>query len=309
MRLSEAIREFTKWKYIQVSPSTIYGYDGNLRHFCIFIRDKEIEKITLDDVVEWIDWNTKMGFKTSQVEKHSIAIKELLRFYKNRGHNVLDYSLVPLPKRKNISIPRVANDSDYYKLLNSIPASSAYYHIRNRAIIGLLHDTGARVGEIMSLDIDDIDLENNRAFIRTEKDRTDAPFRNIFWRKEVTIYLRTWIIKRKKLLEFLEIEDDKALFISVNGGSKHCRKGSVARRMDITACTNMLRKVSNLAGLKKNINAHSFRHNIGRQLAERGASNSSISQILGHKNISSSEVYTRLFSGQLEKVYHKFFGS
>jgi site-specific recombinase XerD len=305
MKLHEAIGEFTRWKYIKVKPTTIYGYDGNLRHFCIFLRDPDIEDITLNDILDWIEWNTKMGFKTSQVEKHCVAIKELLKFYSRQNYRVVDPELVPYP-RKSTPIPRVANDDDYYKLLNAIPKLFAYYHIRNRAIIALLHDTGARIGEIMSLDVGDVDLKGNSAVIRTEKSREDAPFRNIFWRKETTIYLQTWVVKRKKLLKQTELTDKDAFFISVNGGV--CGDGRTGRRMDILACSEMLRKYSNLAGLKYNLNAHSFRHNLGRKLAERGADNSNISQILGHKSLDSSRIYTQLFNPQLKRLYHKILG-
>lgn len=293
MKFSEAINKFSEWKYLKVKFSTVYGYDIHLRHFCIFLRDPNIESITLEQIVEFLSWNAKMGFKASALQKKALAIKEFLEFYGRQKYGVVDYALVPVAKKEN-TMPRILDEDDFKKLVNIIPpAGNAYYHIRNLAIIDLLHDSGARIGELMSLDIKDLDLKKMEAIVKTEKSREDSPFRKIFWyRPEITNSLKKWLEKREELLEKTIIEEREALFISVNGGC--CANGRSGRRMDIEAACEMLRKYSRLAGLKYVINAHSFRHRVGHELAKRGANNSLISEVLGHSNLESSRIYTRL---------------
>lgn len=303
MKFSEAINKFSEWKYLKVKFNTIYGYDIHLRHFCIFLRDPDIEQITLDQIVEFLFWNERMGFKASALQKKSLAIKEFLDFFGKQGYNVINYQLVPIP-RKEYAMPRVLNDEDFEKLVRAIPQDSdAYYHLRNLAIMNLLHDSGARIGELISLNIEDIDCKKMEAIVHTEKDRSDSPFRKIFWyRKETAKSLEKWLLKREELLTKTRIEEKEALFISINGGC--CGDGRTGRRMDIEAVGEMLRKYSRLAGLKYVINAHSFRHRVGHELARKGANNSLISEILGHQSLESSRIYTRL-NGLAGEIFRK----
>lgn len=304
MKLLETINKFTQWKYLKVKPNTIYGYDGHLRHFCIYLKDPEVEDILLEQINEYLIFCQKVGFSGNTLEKYGLAIKELMDFCQKSRLSVIDPGLVPIPQ-KEYRLPRVANEEDFLKLIFTIPEkSSAYYHIRNKAIIWLLHDSGARIGEIASLNISDLDLVQKNAATKTEKVRTGMPYRKIFWyNKQTTQALEGWIKKRKQLLEKTKIEDRDALFISVNGGV--CSDGTVGRRIDIEAMAEMLRKYSRLAGLPYIINAHSFRHRIGNELAKRGANNSVISEVLGHQSLESSRGYTRLHGPELQKVFDK----
>ncbi len=301
MKYKNAIDQFAKWKTLQVKQGTIYGYYWQLVNFGIFLKNKDIEKITEKDITEYLYWSDFFGHRASTKEKQAIAIKKLLEYCRLKGVQCEEPRLVPMIKKDRV-MPRIANDSDYYALLNIIP-TSGYNHIRNRAVISLLYDSGARLGEIISLNIDDIDLSNKSCIIKTEKTNS---FRNIYFREATIVYLKTWIAKREELLEKLTIEDREALFISVVGGA--CGEGTNARRCDISACGEMLRKYSKQAGLKSTFNAHSLRHRYGRVLAEKGANNSVISQLMGHSNIDSSKVYTDLFSGTLKKIYQNVFG-
>jgi integrase/recombinase XerD len=301
MKYKDAINQFAKWKTLQVKQGTIYGYYWQLVNFGIFVKNKDIDKITEKDITDYLYWSDFFGHRGSTKEKQAIAIKKLLEYCQLKGIDCEQPQLVPIIK-KDRTFPRVANESDYYKLLNIIPVSG-YNHIRNRAIIALLYDSGARLGEIISLNISDIDIENKQCIIKTEKNNS---FRNIFFREATIVYLNTWIKKREQILEHLTIEDKNALFVSVVGGA--CGEGTNARRCDIAAAGEMLRKYSKMAGLKSTFNAHSLRHRYGRVLAEKGANNSVISQLMGHNNIDSSKVYTDLFSGTLKKIYHGVFG-
>lgn len=304
MKFKKALDEFAKWKTPQVKGNTIYGYYWQLVHFGEILKDKDIEKITINDIVEHIHWLEYYKHSGSTIEKFAIAIKNLLQYYEMKGLRVENPGLVPKIKKDRV-MPRVANESDYYKVLNVIP-TSGYNHIRNKAIVALLYDSGARLNEILSLNIQDIDVEKKHITIRTEKHSENSPFRNIFYREQTIVYLNTWIKKRERLLKTLSIEDKDALFISVRGGV--CGEGTEARRTDIAAMGEVLRKYSKQAGLQNTFNAHSLRHRFGRVLAEKRVDDLLIAQFMGHRNVDSSRIYTELFGPVLHRIYNKVMG-
>jgi site-specific recombinase XerD len=310
MKLLEAIENWVSWKSLKTANNTIYGYRGNLLHFCIFLRNPEIENINLDQIIEYLGWCQKMGFKGSSLEKYGIAIKELIEYYKKQGYEVIDPSLIPIPKIYDRAMPRVLDDKDFEKLVKVIPKeSNAYYHIRNRAIIWMLFSTGARVSEVANLKVSDLDVSRQEAFIKTEKSRDNMPFRKIFWTKECARELNRWLEKRKELImktEIINPEDKEFLFLSVNGGC--CGDGKTGRRIDIGAIGEAVRKYSRLAGLKYTLNPHSFRHRMGRELVKKGTDVNIVSQILGHKSLDSSRIYTILSGLELGRIYHKVMG-
>lgn len=307
MKLFEAINSFTAYKCLTVKGNTIYGYDGHLRHFSIFLRNPDIEDVTLDNVVEYLKWAEAAGYKPNTREKYALAIYELVRFFEKQGLPVIKSDLIPIPK-KEYSLPRVSKEEDFIKLMESIPADSdAYYHVRNRAVLWLLHDSGCRLGEIAGINASNLDLKDHSVIIRSEKQRDMMPFRKIFWyNKPATEAIERWARKREELFQKTAIEDKEAFFISVNGGV--CANGSTGRRVDIEALGEMIRKQSRKAGLSYTLNAHSQRHALGRRLAERGANNSIISGVLGHKSLDSSRVYTILHGKDLQNVFIRIMG-
>jgi len=304
MKLQDAINDFTKWKAPQVKGNTVYHYHWQLVNFAIFLRNKDIEKVTEKEISEYLNLSSLFSHSASTREKQALAIKHLLTFWQLKGLKVENPALVPKIRSERV-MPRVATESDYYKVINVIP-KFGHNHIRNRAILGLLYDSGARLNEILSLNVQDVDIVTKRITIKTEKHTKTSPFRNIFFRDATIVYLNTWLKKREKILEHLTIEDKDALFISVRGGV--CGEGTEARRCSIDAIGEVLRKYSKQAGLKSTFNAHSLRHKFGRVLAENEVDDLMIAQFMGHNSVDSSRIYTELFAPALQKIYRRVMG-
>jgi len=307
MKFSEALCKFNEWRNLKVGEGTVKGYDISLKYFCIFIKNTEIENIKLDDCLEWLKWFKELNFDINTIQKKAIALKIFFEFWWNQGKQIINPVLIPLPP-KQFKFPRVACEEDYKKVLAVIPENSNYYwHIRNKALITLLWDCGARIGELLSLNVQDIDTINKRADIHTEKSKGFLPFRRIFWTNSTNQNLIKWIEKRKQELtmwNLKEVTEPDAFFISIHGGKGSCV--GKATRMHKSAVTEMIRKYSNKAGLERTLNPHSIRHHRGRELALKGANNSTISSILGHSNLLSSYPYTVLAGKDLEKQFRKY---
>ncbi len=304
MRLKEAIQRFTNWRQFKVKKQTVKGYDRELRNFCLFLRNPEIEDVTLDDVMEYLNGMADLGWDRNTFVGKCMALRKFFEFHRMQGISVIDENLVPVP-RKEYKLPRVADEAGYRKLVAAIPReTNDPRHIRNLAIVSMLWDTGARNGEILALDVPDLQLGRMRAVIRTEKSRGRRPVREIFWTEGTNANLARWLKKREDLRRRMSFKDPEAVFLSICGGALADTSG---RRLTIKGVGEMLRRYSNRAGIPC-MNAHSFRHHMGHDIVKKGGSSADVMNILGHSTLASSTIYTMMADKELEARYRQFKG-
>lgn len=296
MLFKDAIDEFSNWRNIKVKTGTVRGYDRELRNLCLFLRNPDIEDIQINEVLEYLNGILELGWDRNSLLPRCMAIRKFFEFCRLSGYVVISEELIPVP-RQEYKIPRVANKESYRQLLEVIPQNNDPRHIRNRAIINMLWDTGARIGELMSLDTDDISIEDMKAIVKTEKTRGRRPIREIYWTAKTSESLFNWMVKRSSLEKKISMIDADALFISV------CAQ-KTGQRFTIKGAGEMLRRYSNRAGLEP-VNAHSFRHSVGHRIIENGGTNSDVSNILGHSSLTSSFIYTMQNDKELKRRYNK----
>lgn len=248
----------------------------------------------------YIEGLRNLGWTPNGINLIMVGIKKLFEFCNIRGYKVLDENLIPLPE-KEYNIPRVANIESFNKVFKQIPNNNNAYNVRNRAILKMLWDTGARSGEICSLNQSDIDLKKHMSIIRTEKNRGRRPIRQIFWTDETNCLLKKWIDKLMSLKEKFTFKDDDALFITIASCPKQPIRG---KRISPYNVAELLRYLSNKAHLPT-VNAHSFRHAMGRDIIQACKNSASVSNILGHSHLDSSYVYTMLFGEELKNEWSK----
>jgi len=304
MKLIEAIEKFTKWRKFKVGKGTVQGYDRELRNFCLFLRNPEIEAITITDVMDYLNGMEELGWDRNSFVGKCMALRKFFEFYRLQGFPVVDEDLIPIA-HKEFKLPRVATEENYQKLLAAIPAeTNDPRHIRNRAIVSLLWDTGARNGEILALDVGDLQLDRMRAIIKTEKSKGRRPIREIFWTESTHANLMRWLGKREELKNKMILQDPEAVFLSICSGGLANTSG---QRLNIKGVGEFLRRYSNKAGLPT-MNAHSFRHHMGHDIVKKGGSSADVMNILGHASLASSSVYTMMTDKELEARYRTFKG-
>lgn len=303
MRLNEAIKEFLNLKKAKGirSAKTAVRYESILRIFCLCMQDPQLEDIDFPHILWYLSEQERLGWKPNGLNLVGLALRKFFEFCRMRGHFVaFNEQLIPL-KEKTFSIPRVTDLETFKKLLAQIPENSNdSHHLRNRAILLLLWDTGARTGELMSLDIADLDLKNKTALIKTEKSRGRRPIRQIFWTKETHTAILKWLDKQEELRKQFNFNDPEALFISVSKSSRQSLRGC---RMTPRGVAEIMRVLSNQAELPIVTNAHAIRHSMGRDTVKALRSNSAVSNILGHSNLDSSYIYTMLFGEDLKEQW------
>jgi integrase/recombinase XerC len=265
------------------------------------MRNCHIEQIGVTDIVQWFGLMTDLQWDRNSFIPKAIALRKFFEYFQHQNLPVVDPWLIPVPS-KQYKLPRVATDEKYSQLLNVIPDNNDPRHIRNKAIISMLWDTGARNGEILSLDMNDIDLQNKRAVISTEKNRGSRPFRELFWTEQTNDNLGRWITKREYLKNKITFAEPNALFISICSSGLNNKQGY---RFNIKGTGEMLRRYCNRAGIDYQ-NAHSFRHRKGHSIIEQGGSSADVMNVLGHASVQSSSIYTMMRGPELEARARKF---
>lgn len=295
--MSEGIRLFTEWKSIGQKSSTTRGYNRELRMFCLYLRNPDVEAISLEHVMDYINGMLALGWDMSSFVHKCSALRSFFKYLESRKYKTLDPELIPLPK-PDYKIPRVADETSFKKLLAVIPADSKDpRHVRNLAFIWMLWDSGARLSELLDLDLHEIDTFRMKAVIKTKKSKGRRPFREIMWQEKTNEALHTWISHRERLKTKSAFKDPDALFISV------C-SAKYGIRFTKSGAGEMLRRNSDRANLP-NLNAHSFRHHMGHDIVKRGGSSADVMNILGHSSLASSTIYTMMFGTELEDRYRE----
>lgn len=305
MKLSEAIEEFKNWRGFKVTGHTVVRYDSALRIFCLVMGDPEIDQIQIGHVLGYLKEMERLGWKRNGINIVALALRKFFEYYNLKGYNCLNESLIPLPK-KEFNIPRVANDADFKKLATSIPRDSNPNNIRNLALIHMVWDTWARSGEIISLDVEDLQFNKDGsgcAIIKTEKSRGRRPIREIFWTAQTGKYLKAWLKKKAEIQKLMKFDDPSAVFISIRKCGQYDVSG---KRMTNRGVCEVFRTISNRAGLPSIFNAHSARHYGGRKIIKEGGASADVTNILGHSSMESSQFYTMMWGNDLKERWTQF---
>lgn len=294
MLLLDAVDAYLFWKSQQIKSSSALSYRRMLSHFCIGLQNKKLGEVYWLDITNYLDMLRQAGYKQNTLIPIVVAIRNLFTFFNKQDSSILNPEMIPIP-HKEYNLPRVLDGDLYKELMEGIPRNNDARHVRNLAIIKLLYDTGARSGEVASLDL--VDISYRKAIIRTEKNRGTRPFREIYWSEDTQKTLDRWLLKKASLKD----RDSKKysgpeLFCSVTGGKS-------GERLTIKGIGEMLRKYAQRLNLPIVINPHSFRHKVGRDIIKNGGSAVDVMNILGHATLASSTIYTQMYGLEAEERY------
>jgi integrase/recombinase XerD len=271
------------------SKNTVSSYLSDISQFDAFLGMHSISNLVSavrDDVVSYVSWLKNQGKSAATVSRSVASLKCFYNYLISVGSidrtPVTDISLEKAVKK----LPQILTNKEVELLLEQ-PKCTDMKGYRDRAMLELLYATGIRVTELISLDASDINLA--AGFVRCRsKD------------KERLIPLYPAAVKAIKDYmqnvrnQMIAMPDETALFVNMNG-----------ERMSRQGFWKIIKYYQNKAGIEKDITPHTLRHSFAAHLLENGADLRSISEMLGHADISSTQVYTQLVKKQLKDVYIK----
>ena len=299
MYLSEAILEFLEYMEIEQNRAlkTIENYHHYLDRLVEFADDIKINKIDEEIVRKWRLWLNRLVDERGQpISKttqnyHLIALRSFLKFGHKRDWDVLAPDKIELARvsRKQVTF---LSPTELSRLFAQ-PDTQSEAGLRDRAILELLFSSGLRVSELVNLDKDHINLRR-REFMVRGKGQKDRP---VFISPESAKWITDYIGART--------DNIKPLFIRYSGNQNLLNDGSYMR-LTARSVQRMIRNYSRLAGITKKVTPHTLRHSFATDLLMNGADLRSVQSMLGHSNISTTQIYTHVTDPHLKQVHEKF---
>ncbi len=289
INLDELITDFIDYLMIdkKYSKNTLSAYKRDLNKFRMFFDTKSIKKIDEKDMNKYL---THLKKELNTPKSISRNLSSLRSFYKYLMiEKVVDDSPlmnVGMPKVKK-SLPNVLEGEDIEKLLNLKLSDKFSY--RNKALLELMYATGLRVSEIINIKMSDIDIIN--AILRT---RGKGSKERIVPLGEYSLVAVTIYINQFRG-EFLKGNTSEFLFLNSRGG-KLTRQGVY----------KILKQIAIQTGVKKEFSPHTLRHSFASHLLDAGADLRSIQELLGHEDISSTQIYTHIAKDKIKENYDEF---
>lgn len=223
---------------------------------------------------------------------HLIALRGFFKYLAKRGIKSLDPSIIDLPRAAKKQVTFLHFD-EIERLLAEIPLDTES-GLRDRAIIELLFSGGLRVSELCSLNRDSINLER-REFMVRGKGKKDRP---IFIDKSTAECIEDYLNMRTDTLP--------ALFLNNSANQQIPSTSGDFRRLTPRSIERIVQKYTRLAGITKHVTPHTMRHSFATDLLMNGADIRSVQSLLGHANISTTQIYTHITDPHLKEVHEKF---
>jgi len=270
------------------SPYTIRNYTTDLLDFFSFLRSQKIGSLHEVDkqvVRDYLSYLLEHGFVKVSIARKLSAIRSFYRYLMREEivttSPVADTSSPKLDKR----LPDFLSQKEVLELINA-PDLSTPQGQRDRALLELLYASGLRVSELVNLDIDKVNLDANEIRVWGKGSRE----RMVLMGRPAAAALVTYISQGRTIL--LGGKKNPALFVNRSG-----------RRLVDRRVQRILEKYSAVAGINRRVHPHMLRHTFATHLLDGGADLRVVQQLLGHADLSTTQIYTHVTKSQARKVY------
>lgn len=291
--MTEQLAEFLRHLAFEKRSSdhTVKSYREDLTQAIDYFRLQSggstltLERLTPRHLRAFLAWLSEQGYARTTVARRLAALRSWLRFLCVRGvisTNPADGLRGP---RRERALPHFLATADVTKLLDA-PAPTEL-GTRDKAILETLYSAGLRVSEVVGLNIDDLDLDGGTITVRGKGRRE----RMALLGEPAVAAIRVWLTDRRL---FAPDEGEPALFLNHRGGRLTSR--SVARH---------LTKYLAQTGLDARTSPHTLRHSFATHLLDAGADVRSVQELLGHKSLGTTQVYTHVTTTRLHDSYAK----
>ena len=272
-----------------LSLNTLQSYKRDIEQYISYLREikiSDLKKTGKTTVITYLLHLKKIGRATSTISRNLASIRSFYQYLAKMKVKDDDPTYDLESPKVEKKLPQILSTKEVELLLEQ-PKCIDLKGYRDKAMLELLYATGIRVSELISLDIDDIDRD--MGFIRCSKGNRE---RMIPIGSLAIQALQDYLTKARDLL--IHDKDQRALFVNINGG-----------RLTRQGFWKIIKQYKNQAKINKDITPHTLRHSFAAHLLENGADLRSIQEMLGHSDISSTQIYAQIARNKIKDVYKK----
>ncbi len=273
----------------RLSLNTLQSYRRDIEQYFTYLQEINLQNISNTNkttVIAYLLYLQKKGRATSTISRNLASIRSFYQYIsKNKIIDQDPTSELVSPKVEK-KLPQILSTEEVELLLEQ-PQCVDLKGFRDKAMLELLYATGIRVSELIQLDTQDLSIE--MAYIRCNKGNRE---RMIPIGSMAIAALKEYLVKSRPLL--IQKIDEKALFVNINGG-----------RLTRQGFWKIIKQYKNQAKIAKDITPHTLRHSFAAHLLENGADLRSIQEMLGHSDISSTQIYAHIAKNKIKEVYKK----
>lgn len=291
--MDEQLKAFLNYLFIEKgsAQNTIMAYERDLQSYLRYLKNIE-SVLSLNDVqrvhiVHFLRFLKEQGKSSKTLARHIASVRAFHQFLLRAKATGQDPSVQIETPRLERSLPNVLSLQEVETLMET-PKLEDHFGIRDKAMLELLYATGIRVSELIGLEIDNVQLTmgfvrcngNKERIIPIGRAAADAI-------KQYLDYGRPRFISMK--------QQDNALFLNHQG-----------KRLTRQGFWKILKKLAKEAGIEKELTPHTLRHSFATHLLENGADLRAVQEMLGHSDISTTQIYTQVSKTKIKDVYSKF---
>jgi integrase/recombinase XerC len=292
--MEQALADFLRYLALEKNSSsyTVKSYREDLTQAASFFQQRlggsaTPERINARLVRAYLAWLSEQGYAKSTIARRMAAVRSWLRFLCRQGTLTANAAEGLRSPRQDKKLPHFLTNDQIQKLLDA-PTGEDPLCIRDRAILETLYSAGLRVGELVGLSIDDLDLDTGTAVVRGKGRRERLSLLG----KPCVKALKLWLDVRDAVAP--TAKSQPAVFLNHRG-----------TRLTVRSVGRLLEKYLRLAGLDPQTTPHTLRHTFATHLLDAGADIRGVQELLGHRNLTTTQIYTHVSTQRLQDSYQK----
>lgn len=274
----------------ELSNNTIESYIRDLKQFNNYLKENglsDIISVNKTLIITYLMYLQKSGKSLSTVSRNIASLRAFYQFLLNEGIISKDPTINLQSPKQEKKLPNILTPKEVEILLEQ-PNMNCSKGVRDKAMLELLYATGIRVSELIALDVDDVNLYMD--YILSSKGTPNE--RVIPIGKMAVKTLSLYLDKHR--MNFIKDSGEKSLFVNYHG-----------KRLTRQGFWKIVRGYTSQANINKNITPHTLRHSFAAHLLQNGADLKSVQEMLGHADISTTQVYTLISKSKIKEVYKK----
>ena len=272
----------------KVSANTLQSYTRDIKQFGKYISDNSLDvtRITKTHIITYMLNMQRSGRAAASVSRNLASVRAFYNYLVMKNLVTINpaYNL-ETPKQEK-KLPQILTTDEVEKLLSCPSGNGNDKSVRDKAMLELIYATGIKVSELIALNLDDVDISLGYLKCVGESTARIIPLGHV-----AIEALKTYLDNTRSAMS---LDGETALFVNCNG-SRLTRQGF----------WKLIKEYAKKSDIQKDITPHTLRHSFAAHLIENGADLASVQEMMGHKDISSTQVYTKLVKNRIREVYNK----